>query len=337
LLASAAAFADPPPSSAAPKIEVTLENGLGPSYVPARARGWVDGTLLFDETGEAALRGGPRHTIYQGELTPGVHAFSLHVTYEGKNPVFGYVNRYRFHMRARATVSMKPGRVLAVAMQTFEQGDVTLRWEARPEFKVVGTPKDAVLDLESMPLESREVKTGDGGVDVELDPSAQAELQAKSDAVVHEVLQQAEKRNASTQAVAAAESPKGAAKARPKPCVSPSVHYTFARFSLSTPARRALERLSSCLLRNERVRVRVSGHCDARGTPGYNQELGGWRADGVSRFLVGRGLPPARIETQSFGKDRPLCKDDSEECHARNRRAEIELVDESVVTSDGPD
>jgi peptidoglycan-associated lipoprotein len=73
--------------------------------------------------------------------------------------------------------------------------------------------------------------------------------------------------------------------------------------------------------------VRLEGHCDRRGSAGYNQALGQRRADAVVKFLRERGVAAARLTSGSLGKSRPLCDEESEACHARNRRVEALPVD----------
>ena len=68
------------------------------------------------------------------------------------------------------------------------------------------------------------------------------------------------------------------------------------------------------------MRVRVEGHCDERGTREYNLALGARRANAVKEFLAGQGVAIGRIETISYGKERPICTDSNEACWAQNRR-----------------
>lgn len=67
--------------------------------------------------------------------------------------------------------------------------------------------------------------------------------------------------------------------------------------------------------------VTIEGHCDERGSAEYNLGLGDRRASAVKDSLVQMGLPADKLKTISYGKERPLCTDATEECYARNRRA----------------
>ncbi|HTU45537.1 MAG TPA: OmpA family protein [Bryobacteraceae bacterium] len=67
--------------------------------------------------------------------------------------------------------------------------------------------------------------------------------------------------------------------------------------------------------------VTIEGHCDERGSAEYNLGLGDRRASATKDALVGLGVPGDKLKTISYGKERPLCTDATEECYARNRRA----------------
>lgn len=69
------------------------------------------------------------------------------------------------------------------------------------------------------------------------------------------------------------------------------------------------------------VVVIIEGHCDERGSAEYNMALGDRRAAVVKGALVNLGVAGDKLTTISYGKERPLCVDSTEECHARNRRA----------------
>ena len=67
--------------------------------------------------------------------------------------------------------------------------------------------------------------------------------------------------------------------------------------------------------------VTVEGHCDERGSAEYNLGLGDRRASATKDALIALGVPGDKMKTISYGKERPLCTDASEDCYARNRRA----------------
>ena len=67
----------------------------------------------------------------------------------------------------------------------------------------------------------------------------------------------------------------------------------------------------------------IEGHCDERGSEEYNIALGDKRAQAAQEFLVSMGIPNAQLTIVSFGKDRPVSTDKTEECWQRNRRAHV--------------
>lgn len=67
----------------------------------------------------------------------------------------------------------------------------------------------------------------------------------------------------------------------------------------------------------------VEGHCDERGSAEYNLALGARRADMAKEFLVNMGVPDKALKTVSYGKERPQCTDETEECWQKNRRAHM--------------
>ena len=67
--------------------------------------------------------------------------------------------------------------------------------------------------------------------------------------------------------------------------------------------------------------VTIEGHADERGSAEYNVGLGDRRAAAVRDALVNMGLVSDKMKTVSYGKERPVCTEATEECYARNRRA----------------
>ncbi|HEX5227079.1 MAG TPA: peptidoglycan-associated lipoprotein Pal [Bryobacteraceae bacterium] len=69
--------------------------------------------------------------------------------------------------------------------------------------------------------------------------------------------------------------------------------------------------------------VIVEGHCDERGSAEYNLALGDRRATAAKDFLVQQGVPADKLKTISYGKERPQCTEENEQCWQRNRRAHL--------------
>ncbi len=99
------------------------------------------------------------------------------------------------------------------------------------------------------------------------------------------------------------------------------VHFAYDSDDLDETAREVLDQNLAWLRDNPNARVEIEGHCDDRGTIEYNLALGARRAKGVQEYLVTQGLGADRVTTISYGKELPLCQEETEECWARNRRA----------------
>ena len=72
---------------------------------------------------------------------------------------------------------------------------------------------------------------------------------------------------------------------------------------------------------NSDYKIIIEGHADERGTREYNLALGARRANSAREFLVSRGIESSRIQTVSFGKERPVELCSNENCYSKNRRA----------------
>ncbi len=99
------------------------------------------------------------------------------------------------------------------------------------------------------------------------------------------------------------------------------VYFDYNQYAVRDDARPILNRQAAWLLRYPAVHVRIEGNCDERGTREYNFALGSRRANAVRDYLVGRGLTTARIETISYGKEKPIDTGTGEEAWTHNRNA----------------
>lgn len=102
--------------------------------------------------------------------------------------------------------------------------------------------------------------------------------------------------------------------------VGDRVFFDFDSSTLSTDARAVLDRQSAWLGKYSAVKVTVEGHCDERGTREYNLALGERRASAVRNYLVAKGVPADRVNTISYGKERPEVVGSNDSAWARNRR-----------------
>ena len=99
------------------------------------------------------------------------------------------------------------------------------------------------------------------------------------------------------------------------------IHFEFDRYDLRPADMKVLDMNAAWLKDNSRTLLLIEGHADERGTNEYNLALGERRTKAAMDYLVSRGVQAARINTISYGEERPLCGDRSEACWARNRRA----------------
>jgi peptidoglycan-associated lipoprotein len=101
-------------------------------------------------------------------------------------------------------------------------------------------------------------------------------------------------------------------------------------YDLDDSARSTLDAQAAWLARNGQVRVTIEGHADERGTREYNLALGERRALAVRDYLAARGVSATRMNTISYGKERPEVEGQDEGSWARNRRA-VTVVPEGVA------
>jgi peptidoglycan-associated lipoprotein len=101
--------------------------------------------------------------------------------------------------------------------------------------------------------------------------------------------------------------------------VGDRVFFAFNHSDITPEGQGTLQRQADWLKRYGNVTVTVEGHCDDRGTREYNLALGERRAAAVKRVLVALGVPANRIQTISYGKERPIEVGDDEAAWAKNR------------------
>ena len=104
-----------------------------------------------------------------------------------------------------------------------------------------------------------------------------------------------------------------------------TVYFEYDQHSLEAGAKRDLRHNAQVLRDAGRSRVQVQGNCDERGSGEYNLALGMRRAEAAKRYLVDLGIAARRIDTTSFGEERPAVRGHSESVWARNRRDDFVL------------
>lgn len=102
-----------------------------------------------------------------------------------------------------------------------------------------------------------------------------------------------------------------------------SVYFAFDSAVIDGAGKSILGEYASWLKANQDVNITVEGNCDERGSREYNLALGEERAKSVRDVLVSNGVSSSRIDTVSFGEERPVCSRSGEACWAQNRHGDI--------------
>jgi peptidoglycan-associated lipoprotein len=105
-----------------------------------------------------------------------------------------------------------------------------------------------------------------------------------------------------------------------------TIHFAFDSAAVRSGDRPKLENVASYLKSHPTTAVRVEGNCDKRGTEEYNRALGERRALAAREDLVKLGIAPDRIDTISYGEDRPVDPADNDAAYAQNRRDDFILL-----------
>jgi peptidoglycan-associated lipoprotein len=195
---------------------------------------------------------------------------------------------------------------------------------------------------ETVPVESRDLKKTDADVaaaeaaarQAQLDREAAARAAAEADA---------KRRQDEMDAAATRSAPGAGGSERPlagggtlgpaalrdpsSPVYKKNVYYGYDSFSIDDQYRDVIEAHAKFLLDNKGLKIRVEGNCDERGSTEYNLALGQRRADGVKRALTVLGVPASRIESVSYGEEKPKALGHDDDSYAENRRSDIVYPD----------
>lgn len=105
------------------------------------------------------------------------------------------------------------------------------------------------------------------------------------------------------------------------------VLFDYDKYDVKDMYKPIMKSISSWMIKNTSARLLIEGHCDDRGTNEYNLALGDRRAKSVKDSLVSLGVQSARIDLISFGEEKPLCTEQTEDCLAKNRRAHFVIME----------
>lgn len=104
------------------------------------------------------------------------------------------------------------------------------------------------------------------------------------------------------------------------------IYFDYDRTAIRADAAATLERKLGWLRANPRMRIRIEGHADERGSDEYNLALTQRRAASAKNWLVARGIAADRFEAVGYGEERPVCTGHDESCWQRNRRADFVII-----------
>jgi peptidoglycan-associated lipoprotein len=104
------------------------------------------------------------------------------------------------------------------------------------------------------------------------------------------------------------------------------IHFDYDKDLIKPEDQPILDSKAAILKANPALRIRISGHCDDRGSDEYNLVLGNKRALAAKRYLESKGIDGSRIEVTSLGEERPVDPASNETAWAKNRRDEFEIL-----------
>jgi peptidoglycan-associated lipoprotein len=103
------------------------------------------------------------------------------------------------------------------------------------------------------------------------------------------------------------------------------IFFEFDQAAIKEESKVILQKDAKFILSNPNAKVQIQGHTDERGSEEYNLALGARRAQIVKRFLTALGVEPNRLQTISFGEEKPFCNQSEEGCWKQNRRAHFSV------------
>jgi len=104
------------------------------------------------------------------------------------------------------------------------------------------------------------------------------------------------------------------------------IHFDYDKSDIMPDDRANLDRKAAILAANPSAKIQIAGNCDERGSTEYNLALGNRRALAAKQYLVSKGVDGSRIETVSYGSERPVAQGSSEAAWAQNRNDQFLLT-----------
>jgi len=104
------------------------------------------------------------------------------------------------------------------------------------------------------------------------------------------------------------------------------IHFDFDKYTIRDDMKGNLHKNADFLLKHKTAYIIIEGHCDERGTAEYNMALGEKRAEATNNYLQSLGVTGDRIQTISYGKNKPAVSGFNEQTYYQNRRAEFVIT-----------
>lgn len=114
--------------------------------------------------------------------------------------------------------------------------------------------------------------------------------------------------------------------AAPAPAGLQPIYFDFDKSFIRDDAKATMKANADWLTANPTAKIRIEGNCDERGTKEYNQALGQRRAASAKKYLTDMGISGQRISLISYGKEKPICSEHTEDCWQKNRRDDFVVV-----------
>ncbi|MDO8747401.1 MAG: peptidoglycan-associated lipoprotein Pal [Thermodesulfovibrionales bacterium] len=102
-----------------------------------------------------------------------------------------------------------------------------------------------------------------------------------------------------------------------------NILFDFDQYTIREDAKPTLKSAADWLIKNRDAKMILEGHCDDKGTNEYNLALGEKRAKSAMDYIISAGVTKNRLDTISYGEEKPLCKEQTEDCWQKNRRVQF--------------
>jgi outer membrane protein OmpA-like peptidoglycan-associated protein len=117
--------------------------------------------------------------------------------------------------------------------------------------------------------------------------------------------------------------------------ITKKIHFEFDKAVIRPISFRILDAVVDIMKQNPDIRkVRVEGHCDAKGSDAYNIKLSQRRSNAVRDYLIAHGVEADRLVAVGYGESRPVADNGTAEGRARNRRVEFTILEQTGVPPD---